>query len=424
MQGSGGSMGATYDSQQGLLVLDRAVELKSERGGETVVVHAQHAEFERGDMLCRLHVATADYRGGQATAGDAKILFRDDGSAVRLDAMNGFTLTTETGGHVAAPTGSMDFNEHNQPRHAHLEGGVTMDSASKNENHSRQVAWDFACGGTRIHAEGPVAPRAPGAGRGDGQRRAERAESGAGPVRVSRTWRSPVADVEFRDTGNGQMEPATIHGTGGVVVTGESQRGKGAVVPSRLSADEVTGEFGPGAALTAMTGVGHASIEETTATGTRQTTTGDRLEAHFATAGETKGGAKSGQGGATQVQSAVVDGHVVLTQMPAAKPGAQPQAPLRATAGRAVYESTGEWLHLTLSPRVENGGFQLTADKVDVSHDSGDAFAHGNVKATGCGYRWCPGRRAGKRRFRSGELLAGRVRRMWFLPRRNCTRRR
>jgi hypothetical protein len=28
---------------------------------------------------------------------------------------------------------------------------------------------------------------------------------------------------------------------GGVVVTGESQRGKGPVVPSRLSADEVTG---------------------------------------------------------------------------------------------------------------------------------------------------------------------------------------
>ncbi len=128
--------------------------------------------------------------------------------------------------------------------------------------------------------------------------------------------------------------------------------------------------------------MGHASIEETTATGTRQTSTGDRLQAHFAPAGEAKGGAKSGQSGATQVQSAVLDGHVVLTQTPAAKPGGQAEAPLRATAGRAVYESTGEWLHLTLHPRVVNGGFELTADKVDVSHDSGDAFAHGNVKAT------------------------------------------
>jgi lipopolysaccharide export system protein LptA len=47
-----------------------------------------------------------------------------------------------------------------------------------------------------------------------------------------------------------------------------------------------------------------------------------------------------------------------------------------------VYEENGEWLHLTVNPRVEDGGLQLTADKVDVSQQSGDAFAHGNVKAT------------------------------------------
>ena len=55
---------------------------------------------------------------------------------------------------------------------------------------------------------------------------------------------------------------------------------------------------------------------------------------------------------------------------------------MHAWAGKAVYEGVGEWLHLTLSPRVEDGGLELTADKVDVSQQSGDAFAHGNVKAT------------------------------------------
>ncbi len=66
------------------------------------------------------------------------ILFREDGSAVRMDATNGFTLATATGGHLAAPTGSLDFDEHNQPRHGHLEGGVEMDSMSGN----RQIAGD------------------------------------------------------------------------------------------------------------------------------------------------------------------------------------------------------------------------------------------------------------------------------------------
>ncbi|MGB7986849.1 MAG: hypothetical protein WCF54_16915, partial [Terracidiphilus sp.] len=131
VQGAGSSMGATYNSEEGILVLDRAVELTTERAGKTVVIHAQHAEFERASQICQMRAATAEYQDGQATAGEAKILFREDGSAVRLDATDGFTLTTATGSHLAAPTGTMDFNERNQPRHGHLAGGVTMDSASE-----------------------------------------------------------------------------------------------------------------------------------------------------------------------------------------------------------------------------------------------------------------------------------------------------
>ena len=88
------------------------------------------------------------------------------------------------------------------------------------------------------------------------------------------------------------------------------------------------------------------------------------------------------------MQTAELDGHVVLFEQPTAKPGAQPQPPLRATAGKAVYESTGEWLHLTGNapagngPRIVDGGLELTAETVDISRQSGDAFAHGNVKAT------------------------------------------
>ncbi len=67
----------------------------------------------------------------------------------------------------------------------------------------------------------------------------------------------------------------------------------------------------------------------------------------------------------------MLDGHVVLFEQAAAKPGAQPQPALHARAGKAVYEGAGEWLHLTLSPRVEDGGLELTADKVDVSQAVG-----------------------------------------------------
>jgi len=384
VQGSGSSMGASYDSK-GFLVLDKAVELNTKRGDEAVLIRAQHAEFERETRLCRLHAATADYRGGEATAGDAKVLFRDDGSAIRLDATNGFNMVTATGGHIAAPIGSLDFNEHNQPRHGHLEGGVRMDSTRQGKDGAEvrrmrgtapTAEFDFTAQGELRHAH---------LERGVEMESEQLSVASNVPLRVSRTWKSPLADVDFRDNGKGQAEPARIHGVQGVVVTGETQRGKGAAEPSRMAADEIAGSFGPDSVLSAMTGIGHASVEETSAAGTLQNSTGDRLDAHFASPGA-KGTAGNGLGGAGQIQSAVLDGHVVLTQQRVQKPGlaagTEPPAPLKAWAGRADYEGAGEWLHLTLSPRVEDGGLQMTADKIDVSRASGDAFGHGNVKAT------------------------------------------
>ncbi|MGB8258876.1 MAG: hypothetical protein WCE75_00935, partial [Terracidiphilus sp.] len=127
-QGRGSSTGASYDSDRGLLELERAVELETRRGAQTVTVHAQRAVFERSSQLCRMHEAAVEYRGGQATAAEAKVLFREDGSAERLDAAGGFALTTASGGKLAAPVARMEFDARNHPRHGHLEGGVTMDS--------------------------------------------------------------------------------------------------------------------------------------------------------------------------------------------------------------------------------------------------------------------------------------------------------
>jgi lipopolysaccharide export system protein LptA len=418
-QGSGSAMGARYDSQSGHLTLEQAVELSSHRGGDLVKIHAQQADFDRGAQMCWLRAAAADYRNAKAGAAQARILFRGDGSAERLDAMGGFTLETANGGHLAAPTAQMDFDEHNQPHHGHMEGGVAMDSVKEGRAvHGTSPAADleFTAQGVLRHAhlERGVAMES------EETSQAEMGQTAALDVR--RTWRSPVVDIDFRSTrgaGKGRVEPEAMHGTGGVAITGESRRSNGAATPSKMTADEVTGAFGPGPVLRAITGVGHAGIEQTTATGTRQTATGDRLLAQFAgnrdqatpagkdrplgTPAGSKGareqedkglreqgnkgavrgsGAVAPAGGAAEVQAAELDGHVVLFEQAAPKPGAQAQPPLHATAGRAVYEGTGQWLHLTMSPRVDDGGLQLTAERVDVSEQSGDAFARGDVKAT------------------------------------------
>ena len=399
-QGSGSSHGASYDSKQGFLVLDREVELNTERGGQTVTIRAQHAEFARDTHLAKMHQATAGYRGGVATAGDATVLFRADGSAERLDAMNGFNLTTATGGHIAAPTGTMDFDERNQPLRGHMEGGVRMDSTREDANGSGRRTTQATAPRVELAFTGKGELRQAHLERGVVMQSEQTSDTPNGPLRMNRTWKSPVADVEFRDNGKGQAEPASIHGSEGVVITGESQRGKGAAQPSRLAADQVTGEFGPNSALKSMIGTAHANLEETNAVGARQDASGDRIEVQFAerqpasveaAPGQTGAGQTAvGTGDEGQIQSAVLDGHVVITQTPAARParqtagqpGAKAPEPLHAWAGRAVYEGAGQWLHLTMNPRVEDGLMQMTAEKVDVSHQSGDAFAHGDVKAT------------------------------------------
>jgi lipopolysaccharide export system protein LptA len=404
-QGSGSAVGASYDSQRGYLTLVQAVEITTYRGQDEVRIHAQHAEFDRDAQLCLLRAATLDYRGGQADAAQAKIAFRDDGSAARLDATGGFALTTATGGRLASPVAAMDFDEHNQPRHGHLEGGVTMDSVREGRTvhgASPTAELDFTGQGQLHHAH---------LERGVTFASEETSTETKGQtLHVSRTWRSQVADVDFRTIQGGgesaaktQVEPETIHGTGGVAMTSESRRGDAAAAPSKMTADEVTGTFGAGSALRTLVGTGHAELEQTTAMGACQTASGDRLEASFEEdreqgskgAREQENKARGSKGpeargepqttSAPDVQTAELDGHVVLFEQPAAKPGAQPQPPLRATAGKAVYEGAGEWLHLTMSPRIVNGGLELTAEKVDVSRQSGDAFARGNVKATWSG---------------------------------------
>jgi len=386
-QGAGSSMGASYDSEQGMLVLNRAVELATQRGGETVQIRAEHAEFERSSQQCRMHAARASYRGGEATAGDALVVFRQDGSVVRLDALHDLSLATENGSHLAAPTGRLDFDEHNQPHHGYLEGGVTMDS----DTGSRQKGP-----GRQLHGSSPTAElvfsdkgvlRRVHLERGVVMHSEERSASLAGVLHVSREWQSPLADIDFRQGPQGQIEPATIHGTQGVTVTGESQRGSGAIAPSRFAADEVTAFFGENSTLTAMTGTGHARVDETTPTGTRQSSSGDRLEAHLVTNPGTGPGTKAApvSPAAAQIESLVLEGHVLLVQQEPAKAGAAPPPAMHATAGRATYAGAGELLHLTQSPRVDDGGLQLTADQLDVSRESGDAFAHGSVKATWLG---------------------------------------
>ncbi len=377
-QASGSAMSASYDSQRGELVLTGSVELNAQRGPDSVRIDAQRADFARDSYLCTLAAATAKYRHGDARAQQAKISFREDGSAEQLDATNGLDLTTVSGGHVAAPQGSLRFNTSNQPVSGHLEGGVVLDSHQGDrtlQGKAPSAELQFGPAGLlhRVRLERGA----------DFTSEAQTAKGGL-PTQSRRSWTSPLADLDFRDAGGGHLEIASVHGTGGVTVTSESRRGNAAPARAHMSSDDMIGTFGPDSTLTALVGSGHAALDQTTESGARQTTSGDRVEAHFSPTSNSAAGSstKNASSAALEIEKATVTGNVVLTQQAAPSPGAPAPTPLRATAQRAEYEGMGEWLHLIGSPHVENGEIALDADKVDVARASGDAFAHGSVKAS------------------------------------------
>jgi lipopolysaccharide export system protein LptA len=410
-QGTGSSTGATYDSAKSHLILDRDVALHVNRIGGPVTVHATHGEFERAQQLCQLTQAHADYSGGTAQTGNALIHFRDDGSILRLDGSNGVDLRTKAGSHVTAPTSTLEFDEKNHPRHGLMQGGTRLDFSQPN----RQIQGS--------------APTARLEFNGDGELRNAHLEQGVlfnsqqstisakgAPWQVRRTWKSQTADIAFAPSpsdagkkaiklkeqgtghsagGTGKIEPRTIHGNGSVLITSETT-GANAPGPAKLSADSVVAQLAPGSVLSTLSGTGHAIFEQQTAAGARQSSSSDQLDVRFtptsASASQKTSKATPGSAtGGSEIESIVQVGHVILDQdaplvrVAGGNRSSDRQAPVHATAARAEYEAQTQLLHLSGSPRIQNGALDMTADRIDFANASGDAFAHGDVKASWSG---------------------------------------
>ena len=151
-QDSGSSMGASYDSQNGKLVLNSAVELNSQRGADPIHLQALHAEFERDSNICRLNSATAQFRNGKTRAQQATVLVSRRRNCAKNRLSNGLALTTAAGSQLTAPMGTLQFDEHNEPQSGQLEGGVTIDST----NDGRKLHGTAPTAALRFDAKGEL----------------------------------------------------------------------------------------------------------------------------------------------------------------------------------------------------------------------------------------------------------------------------
>jgi lipopolysaccharide export system protein LptA len=161
---------------------------------------------------------------------------------------------------------------------------------------------------------------------------------------------------------------------------------KGPQQVTNISGDQLLALLNPdGTAIRQLNGTGDTKISELANDGSTNTSTGDRLAVTFNPQSGSKNTAQTAQTAqASQIDTAIQDGHVVLTQTPEKKAGAtENPATLTAWAQHAEYHSSDLILHLTGSPRLYDGqSLQMAATLLDYHRDTGDATASGDVKAT------------------------------------------
>lgn len=378
---SGSSTGAHYNSKSGVLVLDSSVEMTTnDEKGNAAVVHATHAQIVRDSKQAFLLNPQTEYQSEKGSSDTAIVSFRGDGSAQTIDARGNVRVVTDDGAVITASNSVTQLDAKSQPTQMEMAGGVTFASKTPNEvMHGTAVSGTLTFGSRSMlkHAQFRDAVSFV-------DQVLQLANDPKGTA--SRQMLATKLDVDFVPMPDGKKSVAQkALAVGNASVTLHTIPSKGPQENTTISGDQLLALLTPdGRAIRQLDGAGHTKIVDLAKDGSTNTSTGDRLEALFTeqAGGKKKDGAESGE--TSQIESAVQDGHVVLTQTPEKKPGAAATpATLTAWAQHAEYHSADDVLHLTGSPRLYDGqSLQLAAVGIDYHRDTGDAVATGNVKAT------------------------------------------
>jgi lipopolysaccharide export system protein LptA len=379
---AGKAVGATFDSKQGVLVLDKQVEFTSSTNGEPATVRASHAQLLRDSRQAFLLHAQSDFRNERSSADQAIIYFRKDGSVERIDARGNVHTVMDSGAETTSQTANIALNEKSQPQQALMGGGVSfLDKDAVQSMHGNAVEGTLTFGD---NAELKHAQFRNAVSFIDQQFKLSNDPNGS----ATRQVESSKMDLDFAMGPDKKVAAQKILATGNAVATLRTISSKLPQQNTTISGDQLLATLADGRAIRQLDGTGHTKIIDLAQDGSTNTSAGDTLHMTF-TAVQTSARPKdskalpAAQG--AQIETAIQEGNVVLTQTPAkdAKPvnGAAP-SPVRATAKRAEYQAAEQVLHLTGNPRINNGSIDMIAQLVDYRRDTGDATAKGDVKAT------------------------------------------
>ena len=385
---SGSSTGAHYNSKTGVLVLDSQVELTTMANDSPAVVHASHAQIVRDSNQAFLLNPQTEYQSEKGSADTAIVNFRPDGSVQSVNAQGHVRVAGADGAVLTASNALTQLNDKSQLTQSDIAGGVNFVSNTADESmHGTAVSGTLTFGNNSMlkHAQF----------RDDVSFVDQVFKLANDPNgTASRQIEAAKLDVDFVPGPDDKAIAQKALATGNASVNLHTIPSKGTQQLTTINGDQLLALLtSDGRAIRQLNGAGHTRIVDLAKDGSTNTSTGDRLQVTFnVPPAGSKGSSKAGsetQGNASQtaqasqIETAIQDGHVVLMQTPRQKAGAANPSTLTAWAQRAEYHAADQILRLTGSPRLYDGqALQLAATRIDYHRDTGDAGAAGNVKAT------------------------------------------
>jgi lipopolysaccharide export system protein LptA len=351
------------------------VEADSTLHGRAVHFTAAHGELDRDTDLCVFTHATYIAQGKTTTADQATVHLRTDGSAERVETSGNVTIAMANGGIVRAPHAVLAMNAASEPKDLQATGGVTYNDKESTATSAREAQGDSAAAHVLFDEHG-AAQQAELTG---GVHTLERVKENSAAGWTERELHAATVVMGFRAESGASAVLHEISATGDarMRLTAPAKNAAGNETTT-LTGDTLNAIFsGRGMTLPdTVHGSGHTVLTQTAANGAINESRGDTLDVQMHPQ------AKKPAQTFSQVDRAVQQGHVTLTQTPATKNSHS--QPMTATADRAEYTGSDDALVLSGNPQVTDGGaqgaMQIAAHRILLLRTSGDAVLTGNVR--------------------------------------------
>jgi lipopolysaccharide export system protein LptA len=372
----GTAVGASYDANEGVLILQRDVHFTAQLTKGPLVLTAEHAEFNSETRQLSLLKDDVRYAGEHNTSEEALVYFRQDGTVEKVDANGHVNMRNDEGRQLHASAVEVLMDARGNTQQATLDGGLLFSAVEG----PHSIHGDANSGILQLGPDGELK-------RVEMHNAVTVVDQVIGPPNdphgsVTREVKGSTVAIDLVTSQQGKAEAQKLMASGGAVLTEHTIYSNSPPQNTVMKGDVIQATLREGRALDTLHAQGDTYLTNTNPSGVSQTSTGDALDITFAQEPIKKAKHKPDEIPPSLVEKAVQRGHVTIVQIKPATNGKEKSWRSEATADTATLDGPRQIIHLEGSPRLKDDDAELTAQLVDFYRLSGAVTADHDVKLT------------------------------------------